>query len=429
MKVSNKLYVPLIIIEVYLLSTLILYQFGPIKWNTESPVKFWTLIFFYHCAFIAGYIISIKKHKIKYNNKMQNKVLNFISKNLFWIFLICTICSFVMYRNVTHNNNWIPLDFFQNFINGLLHPGSQYYSNITNTNYVSSKIITMVFALFAFIYQSLFPLGLYFWKELKIKYRIWFIALLFFYFGTYVSIGTNKGIFNVMFILLSTFFICVSTKDGMFKRVFNNKKIIMALVGVMLFTISFFGWTMYSRNNTHTISDNGNINDNKSLNEVLSEYVGTLLYRVDDYLTQGYYGMSLALDEPFTTTYGIGNSDFLKSNFKSLFNIDVSNRTYQYKTNSEWNSATKWHSFYGYWANDISFYGVILLMFIIGYYFALIWKDILFNHSLIAISLFPLFAIMFFNMPGNNMVFTSMQLFCAFWELTVLYIWEKVKMK
>lgn len=48
-------------------------------------------------------------------------------------------------------------------------------------------------------------------------------------------------------------------------------------------------------------------------------FMKSAFYGLTEYVTQGYYGMSLSLDEPFTSTYGIGNSAFLRSNFKTLF--------------------------------------------------------------------------------------------------------------
>lgn len=433
MKFITKNRIPLIVIEVYLVFTLLLYQFGPINWNTESPVKFWIFITLYHIAFILGYLFADKKIKFDSIKYKQNFIEQFLIQHIFLFFLICTICSIILYRNVTHSNNWVPLDFFENLIQGILHPGRQYYVNIQNTDFQSTKLITVFFACFSFVYTSLMPIGIFLWKKFKIQYKLWYIILVFFYFGTYIGIGTNKGIFNVMITITVSLTLYYFINKDLFNELIKNKKIIIPLLALVTFTVLFFGWTMYSRNNTHSINpDNStstDLDDKSNIFQDLDEYINTLIYRIDDYLTQGYYGMSLALDEPFTTTYGIGHSDFLKSNFKSLFGIDVQERTYQYKTNDEWDSQTKWHSFYGYWANDISFYGVILLMFIIGVYTAILWKDIIINKNLIAFSLFPLFMIMFFNMPGNNMIFTSMQHFCAFWELTFLYTLEKVFIK
>lgn len=75
---------PLIIIELYLICTLLVFAFCPIVWELESPLKFWFLIISYHIAFVIGYLICVEKNKIKnldmskmYNdNRFENFLLN-----------------------------------------------------------------------------------------------------------------------------------------------------------------------------------------------------------------------------------------------------------------------------------------------------------------------------------------------------------------
>ena len=55
-KTDNMKWLPLILIESYLILTLLIYQFGLFKWDTQNTFKFWIYIILYHIAFIAGYI-------------------------------------------------------------------------------------------------------------------------------------------------------------------------------------------------------------------------------------------------------------------------------------------------------------------------------------------------------------------------------------
>lgn len=468
-KIDN---LPLILIELYLVFTLFLYKFGPINWDTKNEFKFWTFIILYHLAFILGYLV-ISKNRMKnidrnYNASLENLLLKYL-----WVFLlICSICSLIVYRNVTHTSNWIPFNFFDDFIGGIINPGQQYYYNIPDANYLPSKSITIIFACFSFIYTSMMPICVLLWKKLKLSYRIWFLCLIFFYFGTYIGVGTNKGIFNILFLLGGSFFLFYfynNLGDSLKKYISDNKIMAIITVFLMIFSVAYFGWTMISRTgdvrnniNSNEVADRNHVeinteqeknnplvekaentnkmdkssnkeknnHDNQEItNEKKSDksssievYSYNLYYRITDYITQGYYGMSLTLDKPFTSTYGIGNSDFLRSNFESLLHINLSDRTYQSKTADVWNAKTKWFSFYSYWANDVSYYGVIVIMYLLGIITAILWRDLIHNKNIVSFLILPLFIIMYFNMPGNNMVFTGMQTFCAFWELLFIYL-------
>lgn len=111
---------PLILIEFYLLITLLIFAFGPVVWDIESPYKFWFLMICYHIAFLIGYLMSIQKNKksVLITNELcySNKLNNFMQK-YFWIYLfIAFVGTLISYKNACHTNSYIPYNLFLVFL-------------------------------------------------------------------------------------------------------------------------------------------------------------------------------------------------------------------------------------------------------------------------------------------------------------------------
>ena len=459
---KGMLYTPLILIEVYLLFTILLYQFGPLDWKTENEGLFWFLLIMYHAAFIGGYILSMQKIRLLPDRWQLNQLQPKTYRRLIWGALaVCIVCACIEYKSLTHASSYIPYELPGNFIQGLLDPAKQYYSKFTPEGYTSNKMVTALSALLSFIYVSLIPLLVVQWKRLSLAQKITCFAIILFKVVVYVSIGTNKGIFDTMFSFAGILLVLVllnifhGTKEHIDTKTFVT--VTAFTLFLVIFSFTYFTVNISSRvespveyamnvagqespsqeSPSQESSDSESSTSDPESSAPFEEkdpekndsFFKRMYYSLSNYLSQGYYGMSLALDEEFTSTYGIGSSQFLMSNFKSLFGIDVKDRTYQHKIDEQWDEDGKWHSFYSYIANDVSFYGVIAVMFVLGLFFGCICKDVFLNDSLIGKFLLPLFVILFMYMPANNQVFTSMATCTAFLELSLLWLLSKFKRK
>ncbi|WP_147466621.1 hypothetical protein [Pseudomonas cichorii] len=145
------------------------------------------------------------------------------------------------------------------------------------------------------------------------------------------------------------------------------------------------------------------------------------------YLVQGYQGVSISLGEKFDSSYGIGHSVFLQRIFAEHLGIDVRDKTYQRKITARWDENVYWHSFYSYIANDVSFFGVAIVMLILGWYFASIYLSAIISDDFFAKMLLPLFAILFLYIPANNQVFSFLETMMSFWILTALFFFNKYR--
>lgn len=440
-------YLPLILIETYLIFSLLLYQFGPIKWATENVTLFWTYIVLYHVAFITGYLIFVKRLNIFDNNLIAaNTIKNFIIKYI-WAFLgICAVMSIIKYRNIVGTSNFIPWDLPTEFIKGLVNPGEQYYAKAAIsglTSYNGNKLLTGILALFAFVLSSMIPICVFLWEHIKRSQKIVFFMLVFFELATWISIGTNKGIFDLLFLFAVAIVIdlIVNFKTNKFRTLKDKLLLVSFTIFLLIFSGWFYSWGMTTRvgsivayteqmTESNTIAEQPTEVSQQPVPEVKIKSGAALMfdnfiYGISSYICQGYYGMSLAVDEPFTSTYGIGNSYFLSSNFKSFFGIDVEPFTYQAKVSDKWNQHEQWHSFYSYMANDFHFIGVIFIMFLLGAFLAVTYKEAIYGENIFSQCLLPVFVILFLYMPANNQVFGYMQSFCTFFELTILWFFSR----
>ena len=90
-------YLPLIVVELYLLVTLLLFFVGPIKYHVHNLLLFVVLMILCHSYFMVGYILGIK---MTYNStclKANNDKLS----GMFWVlFCVGLISIWGSYRNI-----------------------------------------------------------------------------------------------------------------------------------------------------------------------------------------------------------------------------------------------------------------------------------------------------------------------------------------
>ena len=75
-------YLPLLLVEAYLLLTLVFFYFGPVQFNIHNEFLFLFLMVIYHSFFISGYVLAIKFGALKKLN---------LKKKIFKICLLVVI--------------------------------------------------------------------------------------------------------------------------------------------------------------------------------------------------------------------------------------------------------------------------------------------------------------------------------------------------
>jgi hypothetical protein len=142
---------------------------------------------------------------------------------------------------------------------------------------------------------------------------------------------------------------------------------------------------------------------------------------------QGYYHACIAFDYDFRWTKFLGSNGSLIALAQRL-GVDVWDDTYMHRLQREGiDEYGVWHTAYTWWAGDVSFYGVPVLLFCLGYVFGFSWARGTQGDFLSQI-FFVLFGNMLVYLFANNTylasVFYAMMIFGPLWLLTrVVPVW------
>ena len=117
-----KKYLPLILVETYLVFTLLLYFFGPVEFKTHNIDLFLMTMFIYHSVFIFGYYIATRTYR--FNGIVIDKR---ISTKLFYTALFFAVISVLAsYQNLMLAESIIPYNIIEDVSRGLREPGLVY---------------------------------------------------------------------------------------------------------------------------------------------------------------------------------------------------------------------------------------------------------------------------------------------------------------
>ena len=423
-----KKYLPLVLVETYLVFTLLLYVFGPVQFKGHNTDLFVMVMFVYHGAFILGYYLAIKTYKFN-----QIKIDKRFSSKLFYTALVFAVLSVLAtYQNLMLAQSIIPYNIFEDIARGLREPGLVYIermNHISDGYNPSSRALNIFSIFFAFFKLFFIFLFVYFWNDLSYFKKLLVLIYSFLFVSSGLAAGTNSVIF-IFFIFLS-----LSLLVLFFIRPNLNFSKIIPLMGVsLLIPVGFFGYVMSRRgggfeffSSTSPLGDITMAASTPYLDNFLDFYYYAYVW-LNYYLVQGYYGFSLILNLDLNWTFGFGNSAFLQRQFLMLSGIDISNLTFQARISEYWGVA-QWHSFYGQFANDFGFVGLSVLMFILGYFLSRVWASIIYNNSFYGMCLLPIFALMFIFFPANNQVFGYIDTLSYFLVISTLWFFEDKKLR
>jgi len=423
-----KKYLPLILVEIYLLTTLLLYFFGIVEFRGHNTTLFLMLMFIYHSAFILGYYISIKTYKF---NKI--KIDKKFSSKFFYLSLFCALLSVLgSYQNLMLAPSIIPYDLFNDLVRGVSEPGMVYSDrmNAMSEGITSnSRVFNVISIFFAFFKLFFIFLFLYFWSDLSFFKKFLVLIYSFLFISSGVSSGTNSVIFIFFIFSASSLLVIFFLRSNI-----SFLKVWPFMGSGLLIPIGYFGYLMSKRgggfeyfSSTSPLGDITVSSVTPNLDSFFDFYYYAFVW-LNYYLVQGYYGFSLILDLDLNWTFGFGSSDFLQRQFLILTGIDISGSTFQARVSEYWSSA-QWHSFYGQVANDFGFIGVSIVMFVLGYFLSRVWASVIYNNSFYGISLLPIFVLMFIFFPANNQVFGYIDTISYFLFMSLFWFFEDKKLK
>jgi len=441
--INNKiLWAPMKLVQLYLSIVFVLFVFGPWPWPVNNRLSVNSYLISAQFLLFLGYYLSLKsKTIVVVREKMKQKKLKNININkLIRILLLISIVFFVpAYMSRVGLDSFNISEVYDAFINGLLNPGEQYHYKLSTQGQVpTNTTILLITAISAPFRWLLVPLTIVHWKSIKRKYKVGVMIFLFLDTISWISIGTNKGIFDNVFILAFSVLIKTSLENRSLKNVmtFSKSKLKMIVISVssllaaILYLINAITSRLGKLSNYYRAA-NIYVNEDSFVMKIMPDFLENIVIVITSYTTQGYYALSLAMKENFTTTFGFGNSWFLLNIYEKISgSTALEASTYPFKLlKYGWDPYINWHSIYTWLASDYSFIGTLIIMVIIGYFFGEIWKSVIFKQNIYAIGLFVLMMIMFMYFPANNQIFAFTNTFSAFWGLFFLWLFSyKIKL-
>lgn len=372
---------PVRIFIVYWIVTLILYAFGPFNWVTYRPTLFWTLNISYILSFAFGWFLagdtSTGSHRL-WTNEDDSVLLGYLGPFLV-INLFYEIIN--LFRSFLFSEFDIN-ELFHRIINGISDMGGAYNDFLNNVDATSSGVIGgSVITLFNYVWEifafSTLLLGILYYTRLSLFYKAVSGITIGLVVISFLSRGTNIGVFRIVLAILVFYYIKFvknSSREVSNGNGYNIKLILIGIVSIIT-SVVLFDKIMKSRGglllwkedyyNVGGIS----INHNSVFFRFLPSGFHGLLVSLSAYLSQGYYGMSLSLRVPWKPMWGIGHSMALQRLIGNYVPT-IANNSYQLRVEKYgWKSLQQWHTMSSWFANDITYYGVVIIMLLFGIVF------------------------------------------------------------
>lgn len=414
----KKVYFPLVAAQIYLTMSVLLFAFGPWPWRVSSPFLLYTFLLAFQCALAFGYWIGARR-------RLKPPRRGFNALRLIRISLI-TNCIWLLPKFLVRAGiSDFSVDAIWNQIRfGLFDPAG---AHVAMAETVASGKLVVLYALFTPILFLSIPLAVQHWRRLTATDRFLFAVVVVGEVLSWAATGTSKGVVDSLLVSLAALLPFAlsrwETLTGAMKAKYAAWSVIVVVVA-----LTFFMSMQFARRGDNVSLYDRHFNMNLDEENLLVKWgptqykagVGYLL----NYLNQGYYAMGLAMDEPFEFTWGIGNSMFWSSLIENVTGVSVEEQTLPARLERHGiDRRVNWHTFYVWFASDLTFPGVVMLMVVVGYYFALSWKSAMNGTNPYGVAVFCLFCVMVAYLPANNQVLSLSPTAVAFPILLTRWRW------
>ena len=420
------LWLPIIFFEIYLNLSVFLFAFGPWPWPVTNSVELYTYLLSSHFLLFLGYCSGLKK--------AAKRTIGDNCKNQKWL-KISLLVNIIMLIPSCYSKTGSILP---NILFGLSAPGEA-YQNAVERSFSGGWWVTIEYLriLISPILAFAFPFVVATWNKRTNfeKFSCTFIVI--FNIAIYISIGTNKTIIDTVLLLPWLIALAIISNHLILSRKHSLYLISAGIVGIF-FAFLFFGYGQTQREggvaSNSTFGPPIYIDADKEnwltffLPDTYRIYVESLVR----YLCQGYYALSRTMLLDFDTTFGFGHSIFLAKNAESILGIaDLTSNNYPGKLEfaEGWKMLTLWDSIYPWIASDVGFLGTLLIVFLIGRYFAMTWLYSIIYTDKISILLFSYFVIMLLYFPANNQLMQNGESCIGFFITLSLWILKTRKLR
>lgn len=435
-------FVPLLVTASFFLCTILLSVYGPMDWHIRNPQKLYPFLYACLAALCLGYLLAVRK-KLTPVRASKWSVER--------IFLFSVAVYLLLYLPIVYVNTgkWYP-----DVVTGITDSGLAYRSAKVFSEQ-APKWVFYLGMLLSPITMLVTPLTLFCDAHIRPKYRLLGVVVILLSIALGISEGVNKQVADTVMLLEVSLCVMLFVNRERSSFLIEKLKIVVAMVLVAGCFLLYYSNTMKNRIQTDIVDSQPvqqqiPVTDER-VDQAMEQFatfsvstpredsfwytavpkpVQPVVTFLTSYFCHGYHGLSLAMDEPFTSTYGLGFSQFLRHNLlkiagKGELEKDIVSRTYMGKIEKyRWDTGAVWSTFFVFPASDISFPGTVLLVFFIGLWFGASWKDTVCAANPFAAAVFMGFVTMVFYFSANNQMFQTGEACIGFlgniaaWQLT-----------
>jgi hypothetical protein len=141
----------------------------------------------------------------------------------------------------------------------------------------------------------------------------------------------------------------------------------------------------------------------------------------------GYYGLHLAMDKPFESSFGVGHSPVAINLYEAVTKDRTPHlRTYTWRNGDDgWSEEHDWSTLPAWIANDVGFPGAVLVLGAVGYLWGRWWREAAAGMSDPAAVLFALATTMMVYFPANDQLFLLADGYVAVAAWTLIWLWHR----
>jgi hypothetical protein len=401
----TNVFLPAVIVIAFNMVAYILFFFGPFDFAIDNAGSVGVLSFFCLAFFVFGQVVGNKPIKLN-ELKVKMRINPSSTKMLFF-------ANALLLSSIFFYTNKLPWDFnsylFRQSVEN--YQDSQAFlagSRDGRIFFIFVKIFFQPFLMYA-LFSNLMN-----WKELKLLTRALTVSIFFTWALLSIARGTDKEIGDILLVVFVFFISKIQTEK---LKLLDVVRYLLAIFLAISLFLTIFSQRKLERLGTDRVClYEINLCSNFDIGDSFLADQFEFTYSIfSSYISQGYYGLSLALKEDFDSTFGLGHSSVLLDLSSAFVGPDFAQRSYMVKIEKyHWDSKMQWSTAYIALASDMSFYLVPVFIFLMSLVLTLSWKLFLKTKSVIALCLFYYTFVFFMYLPANNQVFLTADSYLSF---------------
>ena len=395
MNENRKIYLPIIFLLTWLISTVLVFNFGPYDYKITNTLSFYVYLTFIHIAIFLGYFWgqTFEGQSIRVKINYFKLVERVISVAVLYVGIKLLLTGGGELRN-----------FFQTFQDANL--------SYIDRNVRAKSIFTYLDIFFVPVIIFAITNTLFCYGKLSRWYRYSIYVLLLIIFCSAVGLATRSNIVKTGMISMAALTLGIYAKNLVLKPI---HKIIIAgsVVAYLMAFFLYFAMLIENRDLKNIVVLRNPMTkelpkENYFLYEVTPPRIHVLIKDVAFYMSHAYYRLNQSFELP-TKGYGLGlsHSYFVMDNIEQYTGLRwLKEISYPLRLDKQSNIifGMYWTTFYSWIASDFSFPGTVVVVFLISLALSVSLKDALFEFNPFAVSAFcTLFYFIFFFSFNNPM--------------------------